>query len=156
MKAKQKMEPAFPITESEIKEFDRLLRIWQKRLHLMNWRFARGKRRPVSDLADVKCYPEHRFVRYCIGRDWGNGPPGELEMEKLVVHELMHVRLNQMIDAAIAQRAYDETVQGEEHDVIVVFEEVLVGMSRKIEAQDAEIKALRKQVNELTKGQNAS
>ena len=73
-------------------------------------------------------------------------------MEKLVVHELMHVRLNQLLDVSFKRKQYDEIVQGEEHDVIVVFEEVLVGMSRKIAERDEEIAKLRKQVDELKKG----
>lgn len=149
--AKVEMVPAYPITDAEIKEFDRLLKVWQKRLHLMNWRFARGRRRPVANLADVRCYPEHRLVRYCVGRDWGAQPPEENAIEKLVVHELMHVRLNQLLEVSFKRKQYDDIVQGEEHDVIVVFEEVLSGMSRKMAQQAEEIADLRKQLNELKK-----
>lgn len=154
-KPKEPMVPAYPITDEEVKEFDHRLRVWQKRLHLMNWRFSRGRRRPVANLADVRCYPEHRLVRYCVGRDWGSTPPEENAIEKLVVHELMHVRLNQMLDTAFKAKSYNEAVQGEEHDVIVVFEEVLVGMSRRIEKQDAEIAELKRQL-ETMKGTHGS
>lgn len=156
MAKKEVMVPAYPITDPEVKTFDRLLKLWQKRLHLMNWRFARGRRRPVANLADVRCYPEHRLVRYCVGRDWGAQPPEEGAIEKLVVHELMHVRLNQLLEVCFKRRQYDDVVQGEEHDVIVVFEEVLVGMSREIAGRDEEIAALRKQIDELKKGAHGS
>lgn len=148
-KKKEEMVPAYPITDEQVKEFDRVLKVWQKRLHLMNWRFARGRRRPAANLADVRCYPEHRLVRYCVGRDWGAQPPEENAIEKLVVHELMHVKLNQLLDLSFKRKSYDELVQGEEHDVIVVFEEVLVGMSTKMEELKAENAQLRKQLNAL-------
>jgi len=63
----------------------------------------------------------------------------------------MHVRLNQLLEVAFKRRQYDETVQGEEHDVIVVFEEVLSAMSRKMAQQAEEIADLRKQLDKLRK-----
>lgn len=143
--AKQQMVPAYPITDEQCAEFNRLLKVWQKRLHLMNWRFARGRARPAANLADVRMYPEDRLVRYNIGRDWGSHEPDPSALEKLVVHELMHVRLNQLLEVAFKRRQYDEPVQGEEHDVIVVFEDILVGMSQKIEDLKAENAKLKQE-----------
>ena len=143
--AKQQMTPAYPITDEQIAEFNRLLKVWQKRLHLMNWRLARGRARPTANLADVRMYPEDRLVRYNIGRDWGAHEPEPNAIEKLVVHELMHVRLNQLLEIAFKRRQYDEPVQGEEHDVIVVFEDILVGMSQEIEALKAENAKLKQE-----------
>jgi hypothetical protein len=148
MAKKPQMVPAYPITDEQIAEFKHLVGVWQRRLHLMNWRMVKGRARPVANLAQVRVYPEHRLVRYAIGRDWGSDAPDETAMEKLVVHELLHVRLNQLLEICFKRKTYDEQVQGEEHDVIVVFEEVLVGMSREIES-------LKKQLAEAKKGSHA-
>lgn len=142
-------EPAYPITDAQVEEFQALLKAWRRKLHLMNWRFAMSRTRPVSDLASVKVYPEHRLVRYAVGRDWGSHPPEPDAVERLVVHELLHVRLNQLLDVAFRERDYTEAVQGEEHDVISVLEEVLVGMS-------LEIAELRRQLAEKRKTHDSS
>ena len=134
--------PEHPITDEQVTQFVALMKEWQRKLHLMNWRIVRGRRRPKSDIANVSLYPEHRMVRYEIGRQWGDDP-GPNDVEEAVVHELMHVVLSPVIDAAIKAQKYDETVIGEEHAVITVFEKLLTEMSTRIRALEGENAALR-------------
>lgn len=137
-----KKAPEHPITDAQATEFVALMKEWQRRLHLMSWRIVRGRRRPHNDIANVSIYPEHRMVRYEIGRQWGDDP-GPNGVEEAVVHELMHVVLSPVIDATIKAGKYDETVIGEEHAVITVFEKMLTEMVSKIRALEGENAALR-------------
>lgn len=140
-----KTKPDHPITDEQVAEFVRLVHVWQRRLHLMNWRIVKGRARPASAYADVRTYPEHRLARYSIGRDWGANPPDPDMIEKIVIHELMHIRLDNLLEAAFKERSYTKKVEAEEHDVILVFEDVLAGMSREIAELKAENAALKQE-----------
>lgn len=131
-----------PITDEDVARFRELLAEWRGRLHLKSWRFVKGRRRPSDDIANVSIYPEHRMVRYEIGKTWGEDP-GPNDIEETVVHELMHVVLSPLIDAALKSDKYDEAVVGEEHAVITVFEQLLSEMSSRIRALEGENAALR-------------
>ena len=137
-----KKEIIHPITDADVARFRELLAEWRSRLHLKSWRFVKGRRRPSGDIANVSIYPEHRLVRYEIGKSWGD-EPGPAEVEEAVIHELMHVVLSPLIDAALQAKKYDDKVTGEEHAVITVFEQLLSEMSSKIRALEGENAALR-------------
>lgn len=139
-----KTPPEYPITDEQVTEFQRLVGVWRKRLHLMNWRIHKTRRRPAAHLAEVQMYPEHRLARYSVGRDWGSEPPDKDSVERTVIHELLHVRFNQMLDAAMREQEYNEVVQGEEHDVIVALEETLSAMTREIEELKRELGEAKK------------
>lgn len=124
-----KKPPEFPITQEDIAKFKKLIPIWQERLHLKDWRIIVVKRRPVSTLAEVVFEPDHRVVKFAIGRDWGSNPPAEDEVERIVIHELLHIRCYEL--AQLAEVGNKEEVVGAEHLLIVPLTETLLALSKK-------------------------
>jgi len=122
-------QPEFPITPEEVVEFERLIKVWQKRLHLDGWRIHKGRRRPVSSLAEVEFSPADKQAKIHIGRDWGAGPPDPDELEETVVHELLHVLLHDL--ANLAEEADEDKVHEYEHAVIVPLAKTLIKLAKE-------------------------
>lgn len=129
---KPDIQPAHPITDDDVRRFDELVQVWRTRLRLTDWRLARGRGRPAANLAEVIIEPEHRLVRYRVGRDWGAQPPGAGLLEQTVIHELLHVRFTQMLDAAMEERQYNERVKGEEHATVIALSELIYELAAEI------------------------
>lgn len=124
-----KKVPEHPITPEQVDEFVRLMKVWQDRLHLGSWRIAKGRRRPAANLAEVETYPDDRLARVHVGRDWGANPGTMEDVEKVVIHELLHVLLYDL--AALAEKGDAEKVNGVEHAVIVPLTETLFKLANK-------------------------
>jgi len=111
-----KKTPEHPITDEEVAEFKRLVDVWVKRLHITGWRVRMGRRRPTASLAEVEMFEEDRMARIHVGRDWGSNAPKEGELEKVVIHELLHIMLYDLAD--LAEQHDEERVKGVEHALI--------------------------------------
>jgi hypothetical protein len=125
-----KKTPEHPITPEQVEEFARLLKVWQERLHLTSWRVAKGRRRPTASLAEVEMFPDDRLARVHVGRDWGANPGNMEDLEKVVIHELLHILLFDL--ARLAE--YGEgapAVAGVEHAIIVPLTETLHKLTKQ-------------------------
>jgi hypothetical protein len=114
-----------------VNQFKELVPYWQKKLHLMNWRIVIGRRRPSASLAEVEVFTDHMIARIHIGRDWGNNPPKEGDLEKVVIHELLHVLLWHL--AELAEKTDSEKVAGVEHAIIIPLAETLYELEHQKE-----------------------
>lgn len=119
-----KKTPEFPITPEQVAEFKRLLPIWVDLLNLKDWRITFTRKRPTANHADVVIYGDDRLAKISIGRDWGSNPPTEHELETILVHELLHVKVFDL--AALAEKTSPDTVAGIEHALIIPLAEMLV------------------------------
>lgn len=124
-----KKVPEHPITDEERAEFKRLIPIWQKRLHLGNWRIFVGRKRPANCLAEVEVKPADRLALIHVGRDWGSDAPFEGELEETVIHELLHVLLYDL--ATLAEEADEEKAGAFEHAAIVPLAKALLKLSQE-------------------------
>ena len=104
--------------------FESHLRTWQKKLNLTDWRveFLEEPVKRVST-ADVEISYEHRLakVRFtdCSRRQY---TPEELE--GFALHELLHVRLADLIHA-VRDEADEKMIEAAEHSVIVLLDKLL-------------------------------
>lgn len=129
--SKRTPEPLHPITPEQVAEFRRLTEIWTDLLHLKDWRVRFSRKRPVANVADVEIFPTDRLARISIGRDWGSEAPDEWELEDTVVHELLHIKLYDLAEAA--EKASPDTAAALEHAIIIPLAQTLVRMRRKSE-----------------------
>ncbi len=120
MAAKPKNLPS----AEQVAEFDGYIRKWQALLNLGDWRIERGKRPAVRAMADVKLDLLARTATYRLG-DWAGEAITPTSLEATAVHELLHVMLVELIDAAKAPRNADR-IGSAEHRVINVMERLLV------------------------------
>jgi hypothetical protein len=74
-----------------------------------------------------ECYKfdlEQRSVTIRLGRDFGHTAVTDSELNKLALHECLHVFTHELIEAAKAQKSEDE-VSSLEHRCINVLERLL-------------------------------
>lgn len=128
--SKKTYEPLHPITPEQVEEFKRLTALWIELLHLKEWRIKFTRKRPVANLADVEIFPSERLATISIGRDWGSHPPDENELEDTVIHELLHIKLYDLAEAA--EKASPDSVLALEHAVIIPLAQTLLKLRRKL------------------------
>lgn len=121
--------PEFPITPEQVAEFRRLLPIWIDLLQLGDWRIKITRKRPTASHAQVEIYSEDRLARISIGRDWGSNPPEENELEEVLVHELLHIKLYDL--AHMAEKQDASATAALEHAVIIPMAKALVKLRNK-------------------------
>lgn len=127
---KSKTPPENPFLPEHHTLFDKLVARWQKRFNLVDWRIVK-KPGKTSNAAEVFQFePSHRLVRYRLGGDNGAEKVDADSLEELAIHEMLHVRFNDMIDAAIEDEEYSERVVKEEHAVIVVLQKLLLRLAQ--------------------------
>lgn len=87
------------VTPEDAQKFERYMRAWQDKLNLRDWRIVRSNR-ATRHMSDVKIHLEDRLAVYRVGTDFGAEPVTEHTLERTAVHELLHVQLAELIDAA--------------------------------------------------------
>lgn len=104
--------------------FDQFVQKWQTTLSLGDWRIERGQKPAKNAMATVEFNQGARLAVYRLG-DWGGEEITPQSLERTALHELLHILLHDLIDAASDPRSGDEQLEAAEHRVINVLERVL-------------------------------
>ena len=93
-------------------------------LNLRDWRIeVSDKPASKGSMADVTISSEDRVACVRIGKDWGPKPITDLMIRETALHEVLHIFLRPLIDAAASR---DQTaLDGIEHSTIVLLEKIL-------------------------------
>lgn len=128
--AKTKQPPENPFLPEHHKLFDGLVKRWQKRLNLFDWRIEKKPGRTTAAAEVFDFQPQDRLVRYRLGADYGAQKVTDDSLEELAIHEMLHVFFNDLIDAAMEEGEYNDRVVREEHAVIIVASKLLHQLSQ--------------------------
>jgi hypothetical protein len=111
-------------TQEQIDYFFSRVAHHQVRLNLQDWRMENsGRFAGKGCLADVGVSKDDKLAVISIGRDWLSMPINEKTLNETALHEVLHVFLNALIDAAQSRDA--SLLSSEEHSVVVVLEKLL-------------------------------
>lgn len=115
------------LTSADIVEFERQLKAWQARLNLGDWRIVLSPTRAKSAMAEMDKWDwQQRQVTCRVGEDWKATPVNHATLAQTAVHELLHVMLFELIEAAKNNQITDEQLGSIEHRVINTLERLLV------------------------------
>jgi len=107
-------------------QFHQYLLYWQSILSLGDWRIERSERAASKGaMADVTFDDEARMVTYRLG-DWVGTEINERSLKETALHEMLHVRLHDLLTLAQDRAANSEQVSVAEHGVINVLERLLM------------------------------
>lgn len=112
--------------EQQAKQFDEFVRHWQQLLNLQDWRIERGIKPARGAMACVECDSPARLAIYRLG-DFGAEAITPSSLSHTALHEVLHIFLYELIQAAQDQKATPEQLESAEHRVINVLERVLGG-----------------------------
>ena len=111
----------------QAREFDGYVAKWQQTFSLGDWRVERGPRSaPRGAMASVEFNDPARLATYRLG-DFGAEEINAHSLNAAALHEMLHVRLRDLIEAARNPATSEETLEAEEHKVINVLERLLMG-----------------------------
>jgi hypothetical protein len=113
-------------TAEQIQFFFKRVKHFQNVLNLNNWRIENsGKSASRGCLADVGISPEDQLAVVSIGGDWGTMPISEKTLNETAAHEVLHVFIRSLVDAA--QSRDPGAIASAEHSVVVILEKILTG-----------------------------
>jgi len=112
-----------PVTEDHANLFRVLVRKWQEKLNLMDWRVERSTKKTRA-MADVMIDASARLACYRLG-DFGSAPINEDTLEELAIHELLHVMLTDFKVICQSNASTEEQLCSAEHSVINRLEKLL-------------------------------
>lgn len=113
------------LTRSEAIAFGKLMREWQEKLNLMDWRIAKI-RGNADAMCEVHITHEDRLAAWRLG-DWADAPRGQRDLSEIACHELLHVLLAELSALATSQvQATTEQVDAAEHRIINTITNLLV------------------------------
>lgn len=128
--ARKKGAPDNPVTPEHAALFDGLLRRWLEQLNLSDWRLIKLNK-PSTSMAEVTEQDTvHRIIRYKIGSDFGQHKVDLESLESTAIHEALHARFHEMIEAAYEDGEYTDRVMAAEHAVIVVLTPMLQELAK--------------------------
>lgn len=115
-----------PVTAEHAAKFAVYVVNWQDALSLGDWRIAVSEKRATRKvMAEAfKFDLEQRSVSIRLGKDFGNTEVTDKELNKLALHEVLHVFLHELITTAKAGAA-DDVIGSLEHAAINVLENLL-------------------------------
>jgi hypothetical protein len=120
-----KKEPKNPVSIEDADLFHGLMQRWLEQLNMSDWRLVRQPR-PSTEMAEIVSQDtNHRLIRYRIGRDFGSAPVNLETLENTAIHEVLHCRFHEMLEAAYTEGEYNERVQAAEHSTIIVMTNLL-------------------------------
>jgi hypothetical protein len=102
---------------------------WQQRLNLGDWRIVRSSKPPKKGVMAqvIGLDVAQRLASIRVGMDFGSTDVNDHSLEQTAVHELLHIMLRPLIDAA---KDNETTTQAQleslEHSVINTLERLLV------------------------------
>jgi len=114
----------FVLTDDHEATFDRHVQKWQSKLNLQDWRIEKGGGKASRGvMAEVSISLEDRLAMYRLSRQWGMQEPTDHALDATALHEMLHVFLRPLIEAAVSR---DEAMIGQvEHSVITVLEKII-------------------------------
>lgn len=113
------------LTPEQADVFHVYMRKWQTKLSLGDWRVEHGtKPAPKGAMACIELDEQARLAVYRLG-DFGNQPITDRILEETAIHELLHVRLRDLVCAA--EDRDEDLIEAQEHRVINVLEQLLYG-----------------------------
>jgi hypothetical protein len=122
---RKKKEPLSPVDEDDKALFDERVKYWQERLGLNDWRIVRSKKKKTTAMAEIFSRDAHqRVADYGVGNDWVSEPVTPVSIDKTAMHEVLHVFLEGLIQAAVDHGQGNETL-AEEHRIIHILERLL-------------------------------
>lgn len=115
-----------PLTPEHRAEFQAALDKWQVALSLSDWRIVLlPKHAGRGCMADVEIDYPARLARVRLARSSRNAlEPGELE--SFALHELLHIRLADLVHV-VEQGAAADVIEANEHAIIVIVDKLLRG-----------------------------
>ena len=120
-----KKPPISPVTEEDKAYFDERVKHWQDKLGLNDWRIVRSKRKKTKNMAEIFDRDvHHRLASYGIGDDFGSVGTSKESLDSTALHEVAHIFLQGLIQAAIDHQQGNETL-AEEHRIIHILERLL-------------------------------
>jgi hypothetical protein len=120
-----KKPPLSPLSEEDKKYFHERMVYWQEKLGLNDWRIVPSKRKKTREMAEIfERDAHHRVATYGIGSDFGSTPVTPESLDSTALHEVCHVFLMGLIQAAIDHGDSNETL-AEEHRIIHILERLL-------------------------------
>lgn len=122
---RKKKEPLNPVDEDDKALFDERVQFWQDKLGLNDWRIVRSKKKKTNGMAEVFSRDaHHRVADYGIGPDWVSEPVTPDSIDRTALHEVGHIFLQGLIQAAVDHGQGNETL-AEEHRIIHILERIL-------------------------------
>ena len=117
---------ANPVTAEDADRFQGYIEKWQALLNLGDWRLVRSATLARKSMAEVLVQDfGQRLATYKIGADFGATPITDHSLEETAIHELCHVFLYPLIEAAKDPKTTTEQLDTLEHSVINVLERLL-------------------------------
>ena len=114
-------------TPDDRKAFSGYLREWQVKLGLGTWRITLSPKPAKNCLAQVYEFDrEQRQARVKLGERWFATPVTPGTLEQTAVHELLHILLYELIEAAKNPHISQEDLANAEHAVVNALEKALV------------------------------
>lgn len=115
------MEDDNLLSEEDRAAFHGFMLMWQDMLNLHDWRIILLPQPSAKHMAEVlKRDLPQRLASYKIGRSFGAVPVSADSLEEIAIHEMLHIFLNPLIEAAKDARTLPEDLESLEHAVINV------------------------------------
>lgn len=123
-----KKQPSNPVTPQGRDAFALNVRKWADALNLNDWRIElSAKPANRANMAEVSSMDlRSRLATYRVGLDFGSTPVTDHSIEEIACHEVWHVRLFELIEAARNPASTDEQIASAEHAVIHAVVRLLV------------------------------
>lgn len=114
-------------TPDDVMEFEAQLRRWQAKLGLQDWRIVMSPKPAKGSMAEMANWDwRQRQVTCRLGPDWKSTPVNSHTIEQTAVHELLHVLLFELIEAAKNNQISQDDLGSVEHRVVNTLEGLLV------------------------------
>lgn len=118
----------YELTAQDREDFHAALKKWQVELNLNSWRMVLLKGKAKRDaMADVEIDPPHRLIKVRL-TDRAREPFGPGELEAYALHEMLHVRLADLIHV-VKNDAEESIIDSAEHDIIGLLVKKLMGFT---------------------------
>lgn len=111
-------------TEEQKELFRLCVKEYATLLNLRDWRIeVSDKPACKGAMADCDISAEDHLAIIRIGADWGNVPVTDQIIRETAIHELLHVFVRPMLDAAVSRDS--SVIASTEHSLITVLEKLL-------------------------------
>jgi hypothetical protein len=118
---------ANPVSAEQAEKLTAFVRRWQQLLNLNDWRITRSPQRKKGVMADLPTIDlEQRLAIYRVGTDFGMEAVDDTSLEATALHEVLHVLLAELIEAAKNPETPADTLRSVEHRVINTLERLLL------------------------------
>lgn len=109
---------------AHLEEFARYIEQYQTVLNLQDWRIEHsGKPAAKGCMAQMGISYCDKLAVWSFGKDFGAMPVTPKTLKATAIHELLHVFLRPLIEAAVSRD--EDALEAAEHSVVVVLEKLL-------------------------------